>query len=194
MPNLTLNNIKFGMLPIGALGISIIAVGGLGYDHDECGPYIPAWLIVAGISFIFFAFIYSLSVHYSGRDKSLTICYAVLSGILVLFNIFLLIVGDYAFSQLGSSCSTKKYGSGKSRYIPYTSTLVEIIIFNIFTVVGIYYWFCLVFTYKNEGIHYYKKQEKVNTDEVNQHKANKNANSVEDHNNMIHNEPDQVQP
>lgn len=46
LPNLTLKKIKFCMWPIFGLGISviyiqIIAVGSLGYQHDECGDYIP---------------------------------------------------------------------------------------------------------------------------------------------------------
>lgn len=95
-----------------------------------------------------------------------------------------MIVGDYAFSQLGSSCSNKSYGSGKSRYVPYTSTIAVIIVFNIFTVVGTFYWLCLVFTYKNEGIHFYKR---VETD---QNRANNHTEIRGSDENMLQHGPD----
>ncbi|OMJ95617.1 hypothetical protein SteCoe_1050 [Stentor coeruleus] len=182
MIRFNLKFVKAALLLNFAIGFTVIyiqcfGIGISGYSHDECGVYLPAWLIVAGCSLVFFAIFYALSVRYSGKSKSLTILYAIITGTFVLFNIFLVLVGDYTFSRFSSECSFKSYGTRKSRYVPYTSTIAELILFNITTVFGIILWVCMVYYYKKKGIHYFKKQE---TSEI-QNNMNENSKANENY-------------
>lgn len=73
-----------------------------------------------------------------------------LDGVFVLFNIFLLLVGDYTFDRFSSSCSFNSYGTGKTSFVPYISALAEIIIFNINTAFGIYSLGYLIYSLKKK--------------------------------------------
>lgn len=75
-----------------------------------------------------------------------------LDGVFVLFNIFLLLVGDYTFDRFSSSCSFNSYGTGKTSFVPYISALAEIIIFNINTAFGVYSWGYLIYSLKKESL------------------------------------------
>ncbi|OMJ81430.1 hypothetical protein SteCoe_18106 [Stentor coeruleus] len=160
--------------------IQCFLFGILGYSLKECGVYIPAWLFVAGFSLSFFALFYALSLHCSVKSKSLTILYTVIAGVFVLFNIFLILVGDYTFSLFGSECSFKSYGNSKSRYVPYVSTIIGVILFNIIAVFGIIIWVRIVYHYIKKGINCSKKQEAGETKkEMSQDYMNENAKANE---------------